>query len=947
MWKICLTNPMTCTKQTCKKSTGGTAKRITIDFVPLLDFSSIGIDSLIDLSFDASIRVDLNSDLVMEETVLDEETGGDKVDETDGMDDGMVAGEAQSSHNEHKTLVQKKHALPTLNNLPVLPTFLPIRGALEVSLQSQISSTPVVLIHLTLINFETSSGPFDLMYHFLSPYFPCGGIAFHKLIFDVSSKSKSDQYQVKFLGIILMPWQPLIRAAKDSYLWFLSCGALVNNEESFLSLQMAVLHHHITATICFNAIHFQPTFAAPLLLSFAELVLTECLPIHEVFLDMLMQSYKLGRHTDVFLLMTNAGHALDITRFAWTHYSPQAVKCMVKKIHKAILEAQKELEDEDVPQLPTSLKKEIKQYCSQIITYKEEAKVREATSHPREASFYKKSLTKWDVTQRLFKEEIDKFDKAEQRRKGVQQSIKYRTGHAREWFDNMSPSQQEEVKLAMTKWNREEAPEESKAISSLSHKKKASQTLSVSLHETDPQNVKKRFSVSSNGIKEWTATGFESFAEWSKTEFYPSDDQDLEGSDNEDAGNEAAIPEIILDEDGYAKLPSHDGLGLKGQHELMRGIFHASYKVCTGGSRPVPWGVMTAASSNYLEHGSVPTAFVVKDPSHMKTEEVNRLWNHWEQNSAANKKLVIFVKAKDGDVHANVRNEERKKKSKVKRVSLLDSDEEDRDWLPSLNSSDLTERRTQPANTTPDDISITDQYTFLESLSKNDNYLELIDAIRDLAILAKQKPTSVQNPDLPIWANWSWGGSYLPKDMHVSYDTLKVSLDKLQACPISGAASAMPVILGIGLLYRESKHVIEYEEDEADPNMPFYLPYSAFDLEFLVSLDQVVSQVKCTVVEHIEKLTKEALGEDNNMEDEDEVGNKVTEEEVDLTKEKEKQQEQEQQEQEEQEKEQEQKQKGRKRRMPQASTSKSKNPRIEPEVCRSARTRQPSKRNQN
>ncbi|KAG1729645.1 uncharacterized protein EDB91DRAFT_1252963 [Suillus paluster] len=415
---------MTRTKQTCKKSTGGTAKRITVNYAPLLDFSSIGVD----LGFDSSIGADLNSDLAMEETVKDEETGGEEVDKADGMDDGMGAGEVQSSHNEWcivcrdgssgheflylcdlcpRTMCSRCVDIPVThadavncddvmftciychlaaqdsrteetraayfgfyrNNLPVLPTFLPIHGALEVSLQSQISSTPVVLIHLTLVDFETSGRPFDLMYRFLSPYFPRGGIAFHELVFDIGSKVKSDMYQVKvgelvrslmaqrnwprivfaisnhtdddlgdpflgyerkkksyvsgrvdgFLDIILTPWQPLIRAAKDSYLWFLSCGALVNNKESFSSLQKAVLHHHITATICFNAIRFQPNFAAPLLLSFAELVLTECLPIREVFPDMLMQSYKLGRHTDVFLLMTNACHALDITRFAWTH----------------------------------------------------------------------------------------------------------------------------------------------------------------------------------------------------------------------------------------------------------------------------------------------------------------------------------------------------------------------------------------------------------------------------------------------------------------------------------------------------------------------------------------------------------------------------------------------------------------------------------------------------
>jgi hypothetical protein len=38
-------------------------------------------------------------------------------------------------------------------------------------------------------------------------------------------------------------------------------------------------------------------------------------------------------------------------------------------------------------------------------------------------------------------------------------------------------------------------------------------------HESQPQNVKKNFSGSSDGIKEWVSTGFEFFAEWSKMEF--------------------------------------------------------------------------------------------------------------------------------------------------------------------------------------------------------------------------------------------------------------------------------------------------------------------------------------------------------------------------------------------------------------------------------------------
>ncbi|KAG1798094.1 uncharacterized protein HD556DRAFT_1463521 [Suillus plorans] len=540
-------------------------------------------------------------------------------------------------------------------------------------------------------------------------------------------------------------------------------------------------------------------------------------------------------------------------------------KPVVRKIRRAILAAQDEQEEPIA--LPTSLKKAIKEYYAKSLKDKEEADEREAASRPREPSFYKKPLSEWDVAQKLFKQEIDSYDKAQQQSKGLEYSIKYRTGNAREWFNNMTPSQQQEVKFAMKKWNEEGAPEETQAIYRknnlkktledfaeqirrtmgcrivmlVNHKKKASQTLSVSLHETMPQNAKKKFSVSSSGIKEWAANGFESFGEWSKTEFYPSEDSDHAASDCEDG---PVLPEIIVDDEGYAKLPLRDGIGLKGQHELIRSIFHTSYKVCTGGSRPVPWGVITASPSNYLEPGSVPTGFVVKDPSHMKTEE-----------------LVVFIKAKDADIRVTG-------KSKTKVVSTLDLDEEDQ-GRPAPFASHFTERTTQPAahETTPDDVAINDRYTFLETLSKNENYLELVDATRDLAILAKQNPISERHQDLPTWADWSWSENYLSEDIHTSYATLMASLNKLQTCPISGPSSAMPVILGIGLLYRESKRVIEYEEDEADPNTPFYLPHSAIDLQFLVALDEAVREVLFSVVGQIERLNKEGLSDE--VEDEE------------------------------------------------------------------------------
>lgn len=111
----------------------------------------------------------------------------------------------------------------------------------------------------------------------------------------------------------------------------------------------------------------------------------------------------------------------------------------------------------------------IKKYYSKQISEDEESdlegdsKEREASARPKEASFYKKRLTDWDVAQKLFKQEIDAFDKAEQAKKGVKNAIKYRTGHAREWFNKMSPQQIKEVNNVKEKWNKEGAPEESQA----------------------------------------------------------------------------------------------------------------------------------------------------------------------------------------------------------------------------------------------------------------------------------------------------------------------------------------------------------------------------------------------------------------------------------------------------------------------------------------------------
>ncbi|KAG2050551.1 hypothetical protein BDR06DRAFT_1064676 [Suillus hirtellus] len=607
---------------------------------------------------------------------------------------------------------------------PVFNTFLQIHGALKLSHQAQVSAETVLFIHLNLIDNDVMGGPFKLAHDFLVPYFPNGGIVFHEVTFDVGSDSKiikfysmvdklvlellafpggwkriifgiSDHtdntfsdpfvgYEGKkkiyiatpvntFLDIVLGPFKDLINLAVESYLWLFCCSAIVNNSESFANLKTSVLKHQLSATVAFNAFAWTHTVFHP----WGQYLPVQCPTYWTSSFRVILVGYK--------------------SKFLAAKDSKSEQSCVIKKIKKAIVAAHKE-QGEQVP-LPSSLKKAIKKYYGQKIDDKESdeegaAKAREISACPKEAAFYKKMLTDWDVAQRLFKQEMDEFDKAEQARKGVKDPIKFRTRHAREWFNQI-------------------------------HKKQANQILNVTLHESQPRNVKKSFSVGSDGIKEWTSTGFEFFAEWAKGKFYPTADQDEQ--DEEEHG----LPELILDDEGYAQLPSCDGIRLKDQQELVHMIFHAAYKVFTGST-----------------------------------------------------------------------------------VAL------------------------------PAKVSLDRHFEFLDALSTDSSYLELVDAVKDLA------------------------------NMMEKIDMVMASLELLTKAPIRSSDSAALVVLGLGLILRDCKRVIEYEEDEALPGTPSYLASSIMDLQCMIKVDRAISDAASSIVGLIELAMKATSGNlyDSNQGEMEEVG---------------------------------------------------------------------------
>jgi hypothetical protein len=62
-------------------------------------------------------------------------------------------------------------------------------------MRAQISSEPVLFLHLSLVNVDTTGGPFELAYQFLEPYFPRGGLGYYHVEFDLATAQNATKYR--------------------------------------------------------------------------------------------------------------------------------------------------------------------------------------------------------------------------------------------------------------------------------------------------------------------------------------------------------------------------------------------------------------------------------------------------------------------------------------------------------------------------------------------------------------------------------------------------------------------------------------------------------------------------------------------------------------------------------------------------------------------------------
>jgi hypothetical protein len=98
---------------------------------------------------------------------------------------------------------------------------------------------------------------------------------------------------------------------------------------------------------------------------------------------------------------------------------------------------------------------------------------------------------------------------------------------------------------------------------------------------------------------------------------------------------------------------------------------------------------------------------------------------------------------------------------------------------------------------------------------------------------------------------------------------LAESLNTLQNAVIEDAPSAMPVVLGLGLLLRDCARVIDYEEDHASSDTPDYIQMSQANLIFFIDVERAISPIKQQVICLIELAHKARLEDENEEDQED------------------------------------------------------------------------------
>ncbi|KAI6046732.1 hypothetical protein EDC04DRAFT_2887576 [Pisolithus marmoratus] len=453
---------------------------------------------------------------------------------------------------------------------------------------------------------------------------------------------------------------------------------------------------------------------------------------------------------------------------------------------------------------------------------------REEKACPTKAGDYKKAFTAFTVAQRIFKEEMDAYDR-ERRDTKDPKTIGQRNRIIQQWWESVSDERKAKAGRAAEKWNKLGAPKEthdlfrrknlpnmardlietvhrtmgSHVVMFIAHEAGEGQ-IKITVFETAPGDGKKAFTQSSESNKDWVLNG-----EISLTDYL------LTAPVEEDSADRHEV-EISLDEDGNPEMPTWLGQKLKVQQNLARAVFQAAYvwgiaKFTKKPKARVPWGLLIESPMEYLDSQSIPEGFMMTDPSKWTKADLELLWDHWQTLETEEKVIVSSIGCKKEDVPLS-RQFDRRPVAGSSEVGVHSGQMMKSGEVVNKGVEATMDVRDQaPEESSPAWHASKDCIQYLKSLSIMPRYQVLVDLVE---ALPEEEHGKGREVTLPHWATWTWSAKYLPQEIHLESTCFWKALGELQSARFTSSSLGEEVVLGLGLLLRECSHAQEVEEDD-------------------------------------------------------------------------------------------------------------------------------------
>ncbi|KAG1866101.1 hypothetical protein F4604DRAFT_1682844 [Suillus subluteus] len=504
---------MTCTKQTAKKSNGGSVPRVNLK---LTSTNSKHVSGDVEQGMEICKPVHNNGFCI-----LCQDGSASFAENTLFMCDHcprvmcclcmeLPPGTEDTILTEDVTfrcicchIAMAKHGAPYYgfyyaDGTAVLKSFLQIHTSLEFSSKAQLSAAPVIFIHLVLVYFETTASPFPLAHSFLKPYFTNGGIEYFEITYNIISAA----------GAYCQAVRQMLKALKNSFLWecvVVAISTHTDNDEgdpfAGYSSDDGLKQYGATATDdgC-NAqwfasrspnsqgVMWRPGPGAASCQSNAlpvgGLILgarplsglqeTRFMSLsarrhHAVASWTLVFRDTLNEHQDAFVAAkgNSSMRAHILKKIKDTIVNSETAKdpCIMlpeKNIRKAVHTYYLDFPEDDKDR---KVEGEIiegghKDRSAPDAVTVEMVRDRE-NDKPEDAWKYKTEFSGFDVVQKLFKDEFGEYDKQHRDTSNLK-SMGQRTKLAHMWHQAMSPEVKQELERVASKWNREGPPADTK-----------------------------------------------------------------------------------------------------------------------------------------------------------------------------------------------------------------------------------------------------------------------------------------------------------------------------------------------------------------------------------------------------------------------------------------------------------------------------------------------------